>query len=166
MANLTARITCVVSVFTLRTWFPCFSAAQTLRGVFNVATRGIELASLARTLTTLGRLKTSTITRVDFVNRSWTFLRERSNILFSLLRRPQTRRSRKASFRWVPNWQVEARCFRLAANAVTLSPSRCVQLWNRHLSAITSFFGAKWFFRIVVSCAYVFLEGLGANNRN
>ena len=77
----------------------------------------------------------------------------------SLLRRPQTKRSRKASFRWVPNWQVEARCFRLAANAVTLSPSRCVQLWNRYLSAITSFFGAKWFFRIVVSCAYVFSEG-------
>ena len=41
-----------------------------------------ELASLARTLTTLGRLKTSTITRVYFVNRSKTFLRERSNILF------------------------------------------------------------------------------------
>ena len=159
-------MTCVISVFTLRTWVPCFSAAQTLRGVFNVATRGTELASLARTLTKLGRLQTSTITRVDFVNRSWTFLRERSNILFSLLRRPQTRRSRKASFRWVPNWQVEARCFRLAANAVTLSPSRCVQLWNRYLSAITSFFGAKWFFRIVVSCAYVFSEGLGANNRN
>ena len=57
VANFTARITCVVSVFTLRTWLPCFSAAQTLRGVFNVATRGIELASLARTLTTLGRLK-------------------------------------------------------------------------------------------------------------
>ena len=49
---------------------PCFSAAQTLRGVFNVATRGTELASLARTLTKLDRLKTSTITRVDFVNRS------------------------------------------------------------------------------------------------
>ena len=70
----------------------------------------------------------------------------------SLLRRPQTKRSRKASFRWVPNWQVEA-------NAVTLSPSRCVQLWNLYISAITSLFGAKWFFRIVVSCAYVFSVG-------
>ena len=77
----------------------------------------------------------------------------------SLLRRPQTKRSRKASFRWVPNWQVEARCFMLAANAVTLSPSRCVQLWNLYISAITSLFGAKWFFRIVVSCAYVFSVG-------
>ena len=77
----------------------------------------------------------------------------------SLLRRPQTKRSRKASFRWVPNWQVEARCFRLAANALTLLSSRCVQLWNRYLWAITSFFGAKWFFSIVVSCAYVFSEG-------
>ena len=60
----------VISVFTLRTWVPCFFAAQTLRGVFNVATRGIKLASLAGTLTTLGGLETSTITRVDFVNRS------------------------------------------------------------------------------------------------
>ena len=63
VTNFTARKTCVISVFTLRTWVPCFSAAQTLRGVFNVATRGIELASLAITLTTLGRLKTSTINR-------------------------------------------------------------------------------------------------------
>ena len=161
---------------TLRTCVPCFSAAQTVQRVFNVATRGTELASLVRTLTTLGRVKTSTITRVDFVNRSWTILRERSNILFgsfgtegdlqccsffcvSLLPRPQTKRSRKASFRWVPNWQVEAICFGLAANAVTPSPSRFVQVWNRCLSAITSFFGAKWFFRIVVSCADVFSEG-------
>ena len=66
----TERMKCVISVFTLTTWMPCFSAAQTLRGVLNVATRGIELASFTRTLTTLGRLKTSTITRVDVVNRS------------------------------------------------------------------------------------------------
>ena len=77
----------------------------------------------------------------------------------SLLWRPQTKRSRKASLRWVLNWQVEARCFRLAANAVTLSPSHCVQLWNRYLLAITSFLGVNWFFTIVVSCAYVFSEG-------
>ena len=72
----------------------------------------------------------------------------------SLLRRPQTKRSRKASFRWLPNWQVEARCFRLAASAVTLWPSRCVRLRNLYLSVITIFFDAKWFFRIMVSCVY------------
>ena len=37
---------------------PCLSAAQTLRGVFYVATRGIELAWLAKTLRTFGGLKT------------------------------------------------------------------------------------------------------------
>ena len=46
-----------------------FRSSNTPR-VLNVATRGIELASFTRTLTTLGRLKTSTITGVDVVNRS------------------------------------------------------------------------------------------------
>ena len=72
----------------------------------------------------------------------------------SLLQRPQKKRSRKASFRWLPNWQVEAGCFRLAASAVTLWPSRCVRLRNLYLSVITIFFDVKWFFRRMVSCVY------------
>ena len=133
-----------------------FSAAQTLRGVFNVATRGIELASLARTLTTLGRLKTSTITRVDFVNRSWTFLRDP----FRQLRR-RGRRSglhpkcvpRLAVSFVSPYCEDHRRSYR-----VRLHSGGCrtgISFGDNQLS----FFGAKWFFRIVVSCTYVFSEG-------
>ena len=47
-----------------------FFRSSNTQTVLNVATGGIELVSFTRTLTTLGRLKTSTITRVDVVNRS------------------------------------------------------------------------------------------------
>ena len=76
----------------------------------------------------------------------------------SLLRRPQTRQSRKALFRCAPNRQVEARCFKLT-NVETLSPLHWMQLWNLYRSTMTSFCGAKWFLRIVESCVYVFAKG-------
>ena len=77
----------------------------------------------------------------------------------SLLRRPQTRQSRKALFRYGPNRQVEARCFKLVTNVETLSPLHWMQLWNLYRSTMTSFCGAKWFLRIVESCVYVFAKG-------
>ena len=92
--------------------------------------------------------------RATFSASSKVFSSVSSFFCVSLLWRPQTKRSRKASFRWLPNWQVEARCFRLAASAVTLWPSRCVRLRNLYLSVVTIFFDAKWFFRIMVSCVY------------
>ena len=41
----------------------------------------------------------------------------------------------------------------------TVSPSRCLRLWKRNRSAITSSFGFRWFLDVSVSSSNVFVDG-------
>ena len=162
-------MTCIISVFTLRTCVPCFSAAQTVQRVFNVATRGsrgTELASLGPLPRWLGwklrRLPESTLSteaklscanaatsfsaasapRATFSAASKVCSSASSFFCVSLLRRPHTKQSRKASFQRVPNsvgsW---SQMFRV-------SSERCDTLAFAFCSSVESVsFGDNQFFR-------------------
>ena len=94
------------------------------------------------------------ICRACVKSRSWL-----SNVRCMLSLLPQTNWSRSACSRNSPKSQVDTSPFSSSSNCDSVSSSRHLRLWKRNCSAITNFFGFRWFFNVSISSSNVLVDG-------